>query len=166
VILVGIDYPTAPEVKNALEKAQESLKQATVNADALQAKHDEATASLEAYKREFNADSIAQAVSERVALMAEASKVVNLDALQGKSEREIQEAVIKSKHADINLDGKSDDYVKASYDMVMKAIPSKEAEALGKQKQAVNQAMNADAAPVHRSQASLYNEMFKQGGAK
>ena len=165
VNLDGIDYPTAPEVKNSHEKLQASLKEASVNLDALQAKHDEVTASLEAYKKEFNADSIAQAVAERVALMAEASKVVNLDALQGKSEREIQEAVIKSKHADINLDGKSDDYVKARYDVVMESIPSKEAEALGKQKQAVHQAMNADAAPVHRSQAALYNDQY-HGGAK
>lgn len=165
VNLDGIDYPTAPEVKNALEKVQASVKEAQTNLDAIQAKHDEALASLEAYKKEFNADSIAQAVAERVALMAEASKVVNLDALQGKSEREIQEAVIKSKHADINLDGKSDDYVKARYDVVMEAVPSKEAEALGKQKQAVHQAVNADVAPVHRSQAALYNDQY-HGGAK
>lgn len=165
VNLDGIDYQTAPEVKNALEKAQASVKEVQTNLDAMQAKHDEAVASLEAYKKEFNADSIAQAVAERVALMAEASKVVNLDALQGKSEREIQEAVIKSKHADINLDGKSDDYVKARYDVVMEAVPSKEAEALNKQKQAVHQAINADVAPVHRSQAALYNDQY-HGGAK
>ena len=162
VQLDGIDYQTAPEVKNALEKVQESLKQATVNADAMQAKHDEALASLESYKKEFNADSIAQAVEARVALMAEASKVVNLDGLQGKSEREIKEAVIKSKHADINLDGKSDDYVNARYDVVMEGIPSKEDVALAKQKQAVNQAVNADSKPKG-DMRSQYNAKFHGG---
>ena len=165
VNLDGIDYPTAPEVKNSHQKLQASLKEATVNLDALQAKHDVLKSELDAYKQEFNADSIAAAVNARVALMAEASKVINMDAMDGKTDRQIQEAVVMSKHSDINFDGKSDDYVRASYDMVMKAVPSKEAEALGKQKQAVNQAMNADAAPVHRSQAALYNDQY-HGGAK
>lgn len=165
VNLDGIDYQTAPEVKNALEKAQSSVKEVQTNLDAMQAKHDEALASLEAYKKEFNADSIAQAVSERIALMADAAKVVNLDGLQGMSEREIKEAVIKSKHADINLDGKSDDYVNARYDVVMEAVPSQQDAALAKQKQAVNQAMNADAAPAFRSEAAMYNDQY-HGGAK
>lgn len=165
VQLDGIDYPTAPEVKNALEKAQAGVKDAQANLDAMQAKHDEAAASLEAYKQEFNADSIAQAVNARVALMAEASKVVNLDGLQCMSEREIKEAVIKSKHTDINLDGKSDDYVNARYDFVMESTPSKEDTALAKQKQAVNQVVNADSAPVFTSEAAMYNAMNKRGAA-
>jgi uncharacterized protein len=159
VNLDGIDYTASPEVKNALEKAQEVAKQAQANLDAAQAKQDEAQASFDAYKAEFNADSIAQAVNARVALMAEASKVINLDAMGDKTDRQIQEAVILSKHPALNLDGLSNDYVKARYDAVMEAVPSKEAEALAKQRQSVGEATNKDAA-VQMNMAQKLNQKF------
>jgi uncharacterized protein len=155
VNLDGIDYQASPEVAKALAKAQEATKQAQANLDAAQAKQDEAQASFDAYKAEFNADSIAQAVNARVALMAEASKVINLDAMGDKTDRQIQEAVILSKHPALNLDGLSSDYVKARYDAVMEAVPSKDATALAKQKEAVANATNKDAAPQMNQRQSL-----------
>lgn len=148
VQLDGIDYPEVPkEVANALNKAHASLAEAQVNADAMQAKTDEAKASLEKYSAEFNADSIETAVSKRLALMAEASKVINVDDMMGKTDRQIQEAAIHFKHKDMNLDGLSNDYVTARFHAVIEAVPSKEDQALASQRVAVANATNKDAAP-------------------
>jgi hypothetical protein len=163
VNLDGLTYRADAEVAKAFEKALKGEKQARLDSESLKGQVDELKAQLEAVKATHNDEAMAQAVAERVVLLETAKRVVNVDALQGSSDRLIKETVIKAKHEAINLDGKSDDYVNARFDALIEALPSVEDEAVAKQKQAV--------ASVHRDTAvstdmrSLINKKF-HGGAK
>ena len=170
VNLDGLTYRADAEVAKAYEKALSakeeavlSEKQARNDAEALQGQVDELKAQLEALKATHNDEAMAQAVAERVALLETAKRVVNVDGLQGMSDRVIKEAVLKAKHEAINLDGKSDDYVNARFDALIESLPSAEAEAMAKQNQAV--------ANVHRDSAvkadmrQMLNERYHGGKA-
>jgi hypothetical protein len=163
VNLDGLSYRADAEVAKAYEKAVQAEKQTRNDAEALKGQVDELKAQLEAVKATHNDEAMAQAIAERVALLETAKRVVNVDSVQGMSDRLIKETVIKAKHEAINLDGKSDDYVNARFDALIEALPSVEDEAVAKQKQAV--------ASVHRDTAvstdmrSLINKKF-HGGAK
>lgn len=143
VNLDGLTYRADAEVAKAYEKAlsakEKALnaeKQVRMDAEALKGQVDELKAQLEAVKATHNDEAMAKAVAERVALLETVKRVVNIDGLQGSSDRLIKETVIKAKH-EINLDGKSDDYVNARFDALIESLPSVEDEALAKQKQAV-----------------------------
>ena len=170
VNLDGLTYRADAEVAKAYEKALSakeeavlSEKQARNDAEALQGQVDELKAQLEAVKATHNDEAMAQAVGERVALLETAKRVVNVDGLQGMSDRGIKETVLRAKHEAINLDGKSDDYVNARFDALIESLPSAEAEAMAKQNQAV--------ANVHRDSAvkadmrQMLNERYHGGKA-
>jgi hypothetical protein len=162
VNLDGLTYRADAEIAKALEKATQAEKQARLDSEALKGQVDELKAQLEAVKATHNDEAMAQAVAERVALLENAKRVVNVDGLQGKSDRLIKEAVIKAKH-EINLDGKSDDYVNARFDALIEALPSVEDEAVAKQKQAVEN-VNSDTAVKGDLRQSL-NEKYHGGKA-
>ena len=128
VNLDGLTYQAAPEVNRALDTATARADAAeaqieTVRADMqadldkLQAKLDETTAALD----ERSDAAIAEQVAARVSLLAEAGKFTGDSDLSGKTDREIREAVILSRHDGLDLSGKSDDYVAARYDSVIEA---------------------------------------------
>lgn len=142
VNLDGLTYRADAEVAKAYEKAVDAEKQARNDAEALKGQVDELKAQLEAIKATHNDEAMAQAVAERVALLETAKRVVNIDGLQGASDRLIKETVIKAKH-EINLDGKSDDYVNARFDALIESLPSVEDEAVAKQKKALG-SVNSD----------------------
>lgn len=134
VRLDGIDYQASPEVANALTKAVERADAAdaeiekvradgTAKIDAMQATIDTAKADAEKLAAERGDEAINKRVEARVALIADAV-TVNLDAkdLSGKTDREIMEAVIATRYDSLELDGKSDDYVAASFDRAMDAV--------------------------------------------
>jgi hypothetical protein len=47
---------------------------------------------------------------------------MNVDKLHDKSDRFVMEEVLKSKDKTLNLDGKSEDYVKARFDLLIESI--------------------------------------------
>jgi len=168
VNLDGLSYRADAEVAKAYEKAVLSEKQARNDAEALKGQVDELKAQLEAVKATHNDEAMAQAVAERVALLETAKRVVNVDALQGSSDRLIKETVIKAKHEAINLDGKSDDYVNARFDALIESLPSAEDEALAKQKQAMSLVESSQLKKGSISANDVYNfqKAQKQGGIK
>lgn len=163
VNLDGLSYRADAEVAKAYEKAVLSEKQARNDAEALKGQVDELKAQLEAVKATHNDEAMAQAVAERVALLETAKRVVNVDALQGSSDRLIKETVIKAKHKAINLDGKSDDYVNARFDALIESLPSVEDEAVAQQKQAVANVNRDTAHKVDLRQ--VLNEKYHGGKA-
>ena len=162
VNLDGLSYRADAEVAKAYEKAVLSEKQARNDAEALKGQVDELKAQLEAVKATHNDEAMAQAVAERVALLETAKRVVNVDALQGSSDRLIKETVIKAKY-EINLDGKSDDYVNARFDALIESLPSVEDEAVAQQKQAVASVNRDTAHKVDLRQ--LLNKKYHGGKA-
>jgi hypothetical protein len=163
VNLDGLSYRADAEVAKAYEKAVQAEKQTRNDAEALKGQVDELKAQLEAMKATHNDEAMAKAVAERVALLETAKRVVNVDALQGISDRLIKETVIKAKHEAINLDGKSDDYVNARFDALIESLPSVEDEALAKQKQAVANVNRDTAHKVDLRQ--VLNEKYHGGKA-
>lgn len=93
--------------------------------DRLQAENDELKAKL-ADVPVLDSETFKKAVSMRVALERKAGSVLPEVALDALSEREIHEAVIKKLRPTATLDGKSDDYIAARFDVALedgKALP-------------------------------------------
>ena len=102
---------------NIAAKDLNKVKQKEI--DKLTAIKDDLESKLEVKNQNDSADKFNKAVKARVSLEAQGSKVlgeVNLDSL---SDEEIKVKVIKKLRPNTNLDGKSDDYIQARFDMVM-----------------------------------------------
>lgn len=128
----GIEYEAAPEVVNALTKANGNLATTQAKLDAaeadhakalstLQAKLDTAEADLKTAKDAANGEAarIDAAVTARLELLEVASQFVKADSLVGKSDRDVRVAVITSKYADFKADGRDDAYIAARFDGVV-----------------------------------------------
>lgn len=149
----GIEYDAAPEVKVAYEKLKADAEKAKANMDALQAKYDAAQSDLEKAKKNAadaekkHADELNKAVKERVALeaVAKAHKVENTD---GMSNLDIKKAVIKDVYPEMNLDGKAEAYIEASYD-IAKGVQKAHQDGMANQRKAAGtrKAENNDGEP-------------------
>lgn len=130
----GLEYDAAPEVGVYVEKLrQENAQLRADSADAagkaqkaqdeLQAKYDAANADIEKLKEEAKkaADTFKanfdSAVKNRVSLLATAGKH-KIEKADSMTDKEIKIAVIKAVRGEaFHLDGKSDDYIEAAFDM-------------------------------------------------
>lgn len=136
----GLEYEAAAEVCVYVDKLRQDIAGAKKAQDELQAKYDAAIADLEAEKkvREDEAkkqkEAFDSAVKERVALLevAKAHKIEKADEMTG---MEIKKAVVKSVR-DLNLDGKSEDYINAAFDLCKE---EKHEDGMKKAAQSVNQ---------------------------
>lgn len=63
-----------------------------------------------------------ETVFARCNLLDNAKRVMNVDKLHDKSDRFVMEEVLKSKDKTLNLDGKSEDYVKARFDLLIESV--------------------------------------------
>lgn len=119
----GLEYDAAPEVGVYVEKLRQDNAAVTKERDQLQAKYDATLADAEKVKKEHEdaaskaKETFAAAVKARVAML-DAAKAHHIDKADGMTDKEIKIAVIKAVRGDsIALDGKSDDYIDAAYDM-------------------------------------------------
>nr|DAO21645.1 MAG TPA: protein of unknown function (DUF2213) [Caudoviricetes sp.] len=119
----GIEYDAAPEVKVYVEKLLQERKDEKAAADKLQAKYDAVLSDLEKEKKAHKNDidkkdaELADAVKARVDMLQVAQKhgIERADSL---SDKEIKIAIIHSVRGDsFSLDGKSDEYINAAFDM-------------------------------------------------
>ena len=69
-----------------------------------------------------------------------------------------------AKNANMDLSGKSDDYVSARFDAIIEALPSKDEEALNKQREQLN-SINKDSKAPKMSLAEAYNQANHGGKA-
>lgn len=128
----GIEYDAAPEVANALTKAQAAITQAnadaaaaTKRADTMEAERDAAIEKAKQLEAANNADAIAAGVKSRLALVSAAASVLPkevADKLETMSDADIRTAVIKAASPEANLDGRSDDYIIARYDAAVESL--------------------------------------------
>ena len=152
--LDGIDYEAAPEVINALNKAnkraddaevenkdvQKRLDTVTAERDGLQAKADGHAAELQQVRKDAS-DNITAAVKTRVELLqtAEAFRVDKADEM---TDKDIKIAVIKAVRGDsFDPAGKSDDYIAAAFDL---AKADKRNDGIVTQRQQINQFKKPD----------------------
>lgn len=119
----GIEYDAAPEVIQAYNKLNQDKAEIVAAKDKAEARADSAEADLKKLQEaqeQFKQDAISQA-RERLNLEAVA-KAHNVEFKQDTTDRDIKAAVVKAIRGDsLTLDGKSDDYVAAAFDMAITA---------------------------------------------
>jgi len=162
----GVEF-TEEKVKSLLSEVnstKEELAKVTANLDS-------ATAKLDVFEEKAKADENAKAVAndavefkaavkERVALEKSASKVLGEVALDEMSDREIKEKVIASV-SEVALDGKSDAYVDARFDMVLESNvdAANDSAAIGKGTMAAKNTDKEDV--VAKAKAAAWERMQK-----
>lgn len=181
VVLDGISYNADPEVANALaradsrvaeltaatEAAKAETKVAAERADRAEAANDELKQQLEAARADAAPEKIAERVAARVELERKSAAVLGADfKMDGLSDRELQEAVIKKAHPAVVLDGKSETYIEARFDAVIDAQPAK---AMAEQRKAVASAAPAgvkredgEAVDVEKARADAVDDIKNQ----
>lgn len=143
----GLSYDAAPEVAQEVNRLRQDLAAANVardkaqaQADTLQVQNTELQGSIEQIRQDA-----AMAATTRLKLEAQAQGM-NVQFKADAKDREIQEAVIKAvRGAAFNMDGKSDDYVAAAYDMAI-AERSTRQETVAATRQAMAPGFNQDGA--------------------
>ncbi|MBE0437995.1 MAG: DUF2213 domain-containing protein [Methylomicrobium sp.] len=94
----------------------DALRDKATRVDVLQAQLDELKVKLD------SVSTVKAAVAKRVKLISDAAKVVeDYDKLIDMDDQEIMVGAIKTVHADVDLTGKSADYIQARFDMVMES---------------------------------------------
>lgn len=136
----GIEYEVPAEVEAAMKKMNQDaadMKKASdqkqAKLDTLQAKYDSLKSEADKKESEWKAK-FDGALKERVALM-DAAKTYGVENADSMTSLEIKKAVI-AKTSKVNLDGKSEDYIEAAYDMAI-ADGARRADGITKQKQAM-----------------------------
>lgn len=147
ITINGVEYECSPELKAAIEK---QMSESQANMDALQAKcdgmvpaeekkdaevkmdqavarADAAEAKVKKLEKEgaarMDANEFKSAVNNRVKLVRVATDVLHMDSaeIDKLSDKEIKVKIVES-HTEVKMDGKSDEYVNASFDIAMKDI--------------------------------------------
>lgn len=113
-------YSLLTSMQTNLDEADAKLKDQTKAVEKLTAIKDDLESKIKTQKDSDDEDAFRKAVKARVALESQASKVLGEQAnLDGLSELEIKSQVVKKLRPSISLDGKSDDYVDARYEIAL-----------------------------------------------
>ncbi len=129
-----VDQATFDALKSMSSEVSE-LKEKAKLVDGLQAKVDELGAKLKDTTNQDEAffKAVDSAVKSRLELITKATKVVDAKDLVDLSDRGIMEVAIKKVRPELVLDGKSEDYITARFDICMEDYkPSKNEVDLGK----------------------------------
>jgi uncharacterized protein len=133
--LDGVEVDAPESIVNAVVKARTDLATAqgtinTMKADAITAKsaldkvtaeRDTANAEVTRLKGIDTNKLVADGVAARILLVESASQVCDAAGFKGKTDAEIRLMVIKQVFHEMNMDGKSADYVGATFDAAIKA---------------------------------------------
>ena len=122
VRLDGIDYRASPEVANRLSKTETDMAALQKRFDTLEAERDGLKVKLTAAEAAVvTAKSMREdEVRARVTLEAKATEL-KVDFKKEDTARNLQEKILGVMSPSIRLDGKSDDYVSAAYDVALEA---------------------------------------------
>jgi uncharacterized protein len=125
IVINGVEYQVEKSVAQAYRADSKRLEgermELVKKAEAATGRLDAATEELKATQEKLAAAEdpkrFDSAVQERISLLEQARKVVGADArFDGKSRREVMEAVLRHDNKDLDLTKKSDDYVEARFD--------------------------------------------------
>jgi hypothetical protein len=170
-----IEYEAAPEVINALNKAntradaaETAQKTIQTNLDTVTAERDGLKVKVEAHPAEIEkvrkdaADALNAAVKGRVDLL-DTAKAFNIDKADELSDKDIKLAVIKAVRGDsFDPTGKSDDYINAAFDF---AKGEKRTDAMAKQRQQIKQQNTNNDSEEGSSQSARQKMIERQQNA-
>jgi hypothetical protein len=129
----GVDYQlpkdAAPHISKALETRDGTIKTLTSERDKHEARADAADKTLADTKKKLveaeDPKRLDALVTARTALVAKATKVLGKDAkLDGLTERQVHETVLKKLDDKLDLKSRSDDYVSARFDAAVDGEPA------------------------------------------
>jgi hypothetical protein len=130
--------------KVELEKVRADSKKET---DSVQAKFDQLTADHAKLREDAaNAPKVTELVKARVALVGSATPHLDKETvakLDDMSDRDVKVAVIKSKVATFDGEGKSDEYVNARFDAILETTPAPAAKGASKLDKALGNVDNS-----------------------
>lgn len=134
IVLDGVSYDVPPEVARHMEKSDEAR-------DAVQAKFDAISDELEKLRADTTEEKLRQRIAARVELERKAAAVTDA-ALNTMSDMQIKRHVAEKLGAP-SLEGKSDAYIEARFDLAIEAYDAAQAK---KNEQQVNDAQDGAAA--------------------
>lgn len=144
----GLAYDAAPEVDQEVNTLRAKLVAATAATDAATARADSLDSELKSTKDsivQLKQDAVEQAKT-RIQLETDA-KARGVTLKQDATDRELQEAVVKAvRGADFNMDGKTDAYVAAAYDLAIADQSTRKVVVAEARKEMKQDAAPADAA--------------------
>jgi len=118
-----------------------ALAAATARADKAEAERDAAAEKLVAAEKRDTGAEIATAVKARLALLkAGESAGITADKLDGMTDREIREAVIRADSPKAELEGRSDDYIAARFDAAIEGLAGRATNMADQRKAAIHRA--------------------------
>jgi len=161
ITLDGVEYKAEREVAKALHKAKAdadaqkvALDSAMVEVEKLKAERDMLKQQVEDAKKVNIDEQIQVGVKARIALIEDFNKIMGKKAadvqLDSLSDVEIKIAALKEKAANIKIDGQSQVYIDASFDMLKEfsqVQSTKESDNFGKHREAVTTKADSTAAP-------------------
>ncbi len=156
-------YDKFTAAQNKIDSTQKLNDKKQKELDKLQAVNDELKSQVTDDQEKKQTDAFNSAVRERVSLVTKATPIlgteVNFDAL---TDREIKEKVIKALRKDSVMEGKSDDYVNARFDMLIEDYKpeSKDKKDLGDAMN--NQTKVYDAAEARQKAWERDQQLWKQ----
>jgi len=112
-------YSLLTSLQTNCDEAEGKLRGKNKEIEKLTASRDELESKLKVQNDADDAEKFKSAVRERVALESQASKVLGDTNLDGLSEVEIKGKVVKKLRPSISLDGKSEDYIDARYEIAL-----------------------------------------------
>lgn len=115
VNLDGIEYEAAPEVINALGKANKTIETLTSDLAKARGDGDSMKSELTTLKARDISKEVSAGVQARLALERTATVCLDSEDVSTKTDSEIKAAVIAKVFPDIKLDGQSQDYVNACF---------------------------------------------------
>ena len=122
----GVDFEVSESAAQAFAKLETIHVAAKADADKAAARADAATAELASVKTQLQnataGDTIRVAVQARVALETVAARVLGGEGYKAQTDSDIRKAIIAKHSPSMKLDGKSEDYVQASFDYVVAAL--------------------------------------------
>lgn len=172
----GLEYDAAPEVIHAYQLIQKKAGETQTKLDTVEAERDSLKAKVDGHAGELekvkkdSAESIAQAVKARVALLKVADDY-KIDKADDMTDRQLKESVIKAVRGDDSLDlsQKSDAYIDAAFDFAC-ADAGNRADAIANQRKAVNTGGDArkdeaiTASDARQSMIERYQNAYKGDG--
>jgi hypothetical protein len=131
----GVEYEIGSDAHKAILAARESFAQAKSEKDKAQARADVAEGRVKDLEGKLaeaqDQKRIDAAVAARLDVVEKARKVLGADfKAEGKNDREIKAEALKKARPEMKLDGKSDDYVAAAFDMLADRVDAESTAAL------------------------------------
>jgi hypothetical protein len=169
ITLDGIEYEAAPEIINALSKAQAKVDEIGKEIDKVKADADTAKDQLKTLLGRNVDGEIRDAVKARIALETTARGFVNADQhdkLSEMSDADIRTAVISSVFPEAKLDGKSAEYIQSRFDAAVEIGVRGDSAAAAKQREAAMKRADRTDAPCSADESRKKYMQRMQDGYK